>query len=233
MLEYRRASGESPYVACDDTEMEAVSVKEKVSLSSDKRSWSPSPLVGQIVLVTTLNEDSQSNVAPKSWISMMAFEPPLLALGCNSTHWTAQNILRTHEFAINIPGEDMVDRIWRMPGMAHPRTVERVGLTPILAQKVKPPLIEECKAHLECILVHHLEFESEIIFLGKIVAGSVDKEAYDSPDPYHFLKMLVFLENGTFGVIEHGQRIAPERGDGGMGRRWGGAFYDKEYDNTH
>ena len=79
-------------------------MKEKLSLTLDKHAWRPSPLLGQIVLVTTLNEDGQSNIAPKSWISMMAFDPPLLALGCNLNHWTARNILRTGEFAVNIMG---------------------------------------------------------------------------------------------------------------------------------
>jgi len=48
----------------------ACDVKEKLSFSPDKRTWSPSPLLGQIVLVTSLNEDGQSNVAPKSWLSI-------------------------------------------------------------------------------------------------------------------------------------------------------------------
>jgi hypothetical protein len=56
--------------------MPAGAAKPKVSLAPDKRGWHPSPIMGQIVLVTTLNADGVSNVAPKSWISMVAFEPP-------------------------------------------------------------------------------------------------------------------------------------------------------------
>ncbi len=37
----------------------------------------------------------------------------LLALGCNLSHWTAQNIFLSHEFVVNIPGAEMVDAIWR------------------------------------------------------------------------------------------------------------------------
>jgi hypothetical protein len=76
-------------------------MREKGSLPLDKREWHPSPPIGQIVLVTTLNADGQSNVAPKSWITMAAFDPPMLALGCNLEHWTAQNILRSGEFVVN------------------------------------------------------------------------------------------------------------------------------------
>jgi len=181
-------------------------MKEKVSFSPDKRTWRPSPLLGQIVLVTSVNEDGQSNVAPKSWLSMMASEPPLLALGCNLTHWTAQNIVRRQEFVVNIPGDELAEVVWKSATLPHPRPVESIGLTPIPAQKVKAPLIEECKAHLECILVQHLTFGAEIIILGRIVAISVDREAVEAQDPYEYLRLFAFLEGGTFGVIEKARR---------------------------
>ncbi len=185
-------------------------MKTKISLPTDKRSWKPSPLAGQIVLVTTLNEDGQSTLAPKSWISMMAFNPPLLALGCNLAHVTAQNILRSREFVINIPGEELAEQVWRASALSHPRPVESAGLTPVPAQRVGPPLIEECKAHLECQLTQHFEFGSEVIFFGEIVAGSMDQAAFESANPYEYLKMIVFLENGQFGVIENSRRIGPK-----------------------
>ncbi len=182
-------------------------MKEKVCLSFDKRMWRPSPLLGQIVLVTSLNEDGQSNVAPKSWISMMAFEPSLLALGCNLAHWTAQNILARQEFVVNVPGDELVEIVWKSQALPHPRPVESIGLTPIPAQKVKPPLIAECKAHLECTFVQHLVFGSEVIILGKIVAASADREAIEAQDPYAYLRLFAFLENGTYGVVEKARHL--------------------------
>lgn len=189
-----------------------MSHKGKISLAPDKRVWSPSPLAGQIVLVTTLNQDGQSNVATKSWISMMAFDPPTLALGCNLAHQTAQNILRDREFVVNVPGAELADLAWRVPALPHPRPVEAVGLTPIPAQKVHPPLIQECKAHLECTLVQHLTFGTEIVLFGEILAGAIDREAFESPDPYQYLKMFVFLEDGRFGVIEDSRRPGEQAG---------------------
>ncbi len=185
-------------------------MKEKVSFSLDKRTWRPSPLLGQIVLVTTLNEDGRSNVAPKSWVSMMAFEPPMLALGCNLAHWTAQNILRRKEFVVNVPGAELAETVWRSHAVPHPRPVERIGLTPVPAQKVGPPLIEECKAHLECRLVQDLAFGAELVILGQIVAVSVDREAVEASDPYGYLRLFAFLENHTYGVIENGRRVEHE-----------------------
>ena len=182
-------------------------MKEKVSLSFDKRMWSPSPLLGQIVLVTSLNEDGQSNVAPKSWISMMAFEPSLLALGCNLAHWTARNILARQEFVVNIPGDELVDVVWKSHSLPHPRPVESIGLTSMPAQKVRPPLIAECKAHLECTYLQHLAFGEEVILLGKIVAASVDREALEAQDPYAYLRLFAFLQDGVYGTVERAYRL--------------------------
>jgi flavin reductase (DIM6/NTAB) family NADH-FMN oxidoreductase RutF len=182
-------------------------MKEKVNFSSDKRNWSPSPLLGQIVLVTSLNGDGQSNVAPKSWISMMAFEPSLLALGCNAAHWTAQNILQRREFVVNIPGDDLAELVWQAHTLPHPRPVENIGLTPRAAQKVKPPLIEECKAHVECSMVQYVAFGDELIILGQILAASVDREALEAQDPYAYLRPLTFLEKDAYGVIERAKRL--------------------------
>jgi len=184
-----------------------LSMKEKVNFSTDKRTWHPSPLVGQIVLVTTLNEDGTSNIAPKSWVSMMAFKPPILAVGCNLQHWTAQNILRSKEFVVSVPGAELAELVWRSGELPHPRPVEAAGLTPIPALKVKPPRVEECKAHLECVLDRHLTYGDEVILLGRIVAVSVDKEACEAEDPYGYLQMIVYLEGGTYGVVERARQL--------------------------
>jgi flavin reductase (DIM6/NTAB) family NADH-FMN oxidoreductase RutF len=181
---------------------------EKVTLSLDKHAWHPSPLLGQIVLVTTCNADGTSNIAPKSWISMMAFQPPLLALGCNCHHWTAQNILQRHAFVINVPGADLAETIWQVQRLPHPRPVEAAGLTALPALQVAPPRIKECKAHLECHLVQHLNYGDELIFVGQIVALSVDAQALSAHDPYAYLRMVVFLEQGKYGVIEQAQHLA-------------------------
>jgi flavin reductase (DIM6/NTAB) family NADH-FMN oxidoreductase RutF len=186
-------------------------MKAKVNLDPDKRTWHPSPLLGQIVLVTTLNEDGTSNVAPKSWVSMMAFEPPILALGCNLEHWTARNILARKEFVVNVPGAELVEVVWRSPELPHPRPVEAIGLTPIQAQAVKPPAIEECKAHLECVLDRSLTYGDEVILLGRIVAVSVDREAREAGNSYGYLRMPVYLEGSTYGVIEQARQCGRGR----------------------
>ncbi|MBZ0283423.1 MAG: flavin reductase family protein [Anaerolineae bacterium] len=182
-------------------------MKEKINFDFDKRTWHPSPLAGQIVLVTTLNPDGVSNIAPKSWISMMAFKPPILALGCNLRHWTARNILVNSEFVVNIPGGELAETIWQCHRLPHPRPVEAAGLTPLPATKVKPPRVDECKAHMECLLDQHITYGDEVILLAQIVAVSVDKEIGNAADVYERMHMLFFLETATYGVIERSRHL--------------------------
>jgi flavin reductase (DIM6/NTAB) family NADH-FMN oxidoreductase RutF len=182
-------------------------MKEKVTVDPDKRLWHPSPLLGQIVLVTTVNADGTTNVAPKSLISVMTFRPPLLAIGCNLEHWTAQNVLRDQEFVVNVPGADLAAVVWHAHQVPHPRPVEILGLTPVPAQQVRPPLIDECKAHLECRLEQHLVYGREAILLGRILALSMDREATAAADPYAYLQLFCFLEEGTYGVVERARHV--------------------------
>jgi flavin reductase (DIM6/NTAB) family NADH-FMN oxidoreductase RutF len=182
--------------------------REKVGIPTDKRFWRPSPLIGQVSLVTTLNEDGGSNVAPKSLISMMGFDPPVLALGCILDHWTARNIIRSGESVVNLPGDDLAEAVWRAHELPHPRPVEAAGLTPIPAEKVKPPRIEECRAHLECVLDRSIPYGMEVVFLLRVVAASLDAAALKAEDPYQYLRPFAFLEDRLFGVVERARRLA-------------------------
>ena len=74
-----------------------------VELSLDKHSWSPSPLLGQVVLVTSVDAHGVIDVAPKSMVSMAAFAGPIVGFGCNVEHGTYRNIESTGEFVINVP----------------------------------------------------------------------------------------------------------------------------------
>lgn len=85
--------------------------------------------------------------------------------------------------------------------------METIGLTPIFAEDVDPPLINECKAHLECRLDQKLSYGDELILIGQILRCVVDSHTLKAKDPYESLRMIVFLEQGTFGVIEKARKV--------------------------
>jgi len=157
--------------------------------------------------VTTCNEDGTTNIAPKCWASMVASDPPHLAFNCNREHWTARNVLRSREFVVNIPGVELAEKVWSVSGLPHPRPVEAAGFTSLQANRVKPPRVEECRAHLECTLVDHKDFGREVWLLGRVLAATADAEIAKAKDPFRVMRSFVYLEPGTVGIIGSAFRV--------------------------
>lgn len=184
---------------------------KKVQVSLPKSSWHPSPLLGQVVLVSSRSSRGELHVAAKSWISMVASDPPTLSLACRISHRTAINILETREFVVNIPGDDLSRRVWEAAETPSPHLDGNPSdWTPAPATKVAPPLIKECRAHLECLLDASHRFNSEEVALyGRIVAVSADEILLrgETEERYRNLRPVFYLEEGLYGVIDAARRI--------------------------
>lgn len=174
-----------------------------------KRNWDLSPLAGPIVLITTLDVSGNVNVAPKSWISFVAANPPTLVIGCHRHHHTAQNLLATGECVLNFPASDHAAQTWnthqfREPG---PSECEARGFTPIPSMLVKPPRLQECRAHIEARLESVKWYGDECVLFVQVVAASVDEAAFEKADPFSYLRPIFFLGPGLYGVIEHSNQV--------------------------
>jgi flavin reductase (DIM6/NTAB) family NADH-FMN oxidoreductase RutF/uncharacterized protein YciI len=176
----------------------------KVPLALDKGSWHPSMLPGQIVLVSTVNAHGEPNLAPKSWITMAALSGPIIAFGCNTAHATYQNIVATGAFVINIPAEPLAERIWLLMRFHGTERLWQSGFTFQPAQMIRPPLIAECRAHLECELESVKPYADEVVIFGTIVAACIDADCQigDLADQYFALRPIFFLEDNTYGSID-------------------------------
>jgi flavin reductase (DIM6/NTAB) family NADH-FMN oxidoreductase RutF/uncharacterized protein YciI len=181
----------------------------KVAFPADKADWHPSVLPGPVVLVSTVNGAGEPNIAPKSFISMMAFGGPVLAFGCHRSHATARNAETAGEFVVNFPPEALAERIWAMPGSHGAQRITRSGLTLLPARAVAPPLVAECKAHLECTTELVTRLGAEVVVFGKIVAAAIDEDCLGSSlaDRYFRLRPVFFLEEGVYGSIDAAKRI--------------------------
>jgi flavin reductase (DIM6/NTAB) family NADH-FMN oxidoreductase RutF/uncharacterized protein YciI len=184
----------------------------KIAFPVGKADWHPSVLPGPIVLVSTVDAAGEPNIAPKSWISMMAFHGPVLAFGCHRSHATARNAETAGEFVVNIPPEALAERIWAMPASHGAERIVRSGLTLVPARQVAPPLIGECRAHLECTLKSVTRLGAEVVVFGTIVAASIDEDCAASclADQYFRLRPVFFLEEGVYGSIDTAKRIGAD-----------------------
>ena len=185
----------------------------KIAFPVGKADWHPSVLPGPIVLVSTVDTRGEPNFAPKSWISTMAFRGPVVAFGCHRAHATARNAEETGEFVVNFPPEALVERIWAMPASHGAERIARSGLTLLPARRVAPPLIGECKAHLECTLETVTRLGEEVVVFGKVVAAAIDEDCSGGTlaDQYFRLRPVFFLEEGVYGSIDTAKRIGAAR----------------------
>ncbi len=181
--------------------------KRTIDISErDGRIW---PLPGPIVLVTTRSAEGFENVAPKSWLGMVSAEPLMLMFGCNRHHHTAINLLATGECVLNFPGPDLAKLAWdaHRPMAPGPGELQARGFTPIPAEKVRPPRLLECRAHIEGRLESVKWYGDECVLFIEVIAASADEEAFTAADPYAHLRPIFYLAPGTYGVLERGEQV--------------------------
>ena len=173
----------------------------------DKQKWSPSLIPGPIVLVSTQNKDKVPNVAPKSWVQMVSFEPPILMFSGSKGNTTEKNILETGSFAVNFVDSSMAKTVYGCLKWHGEERIEKCGFTPVPASKIGAPLVDECKAHLECRFIDAKEIGTGFVIFGEIVAASIlDEILKAEPNKrYELLDQIVFLEDGVWGRVERGE----------------------------
>ncbi|MGB2990589.1 MAG: flavin reductase, partial [Candidatus Zixiibacteriota bacterium] len=110
------------------------------------------PLVGQTVLIGSVNKEGAPSLGVQSSISIFSSQPAIVGFGCKVNNGIAKNILSTGEFVINIPGADLAKKIWKIVEVVPTgeKEIQELGLTPVKSVKLTTPRIAECKAHLEC-----------------------------------------------------------------------------------
>lgn len=183
----------------------------KVEIPAEKSAWRPSLLPGPLALVSSLSSQGDFHAARKTWLTMVATAPPMLALCCHLAHRTAINILETREFVVNIPGEDLLARVWSAGDTVDAALEEEPpGWRFIPALKVRAPRVADCRGHIECELdgTRRLNDE-EIMFFARIVSVSVDASLIrGAPEQrYSALRSLLYLEPDLYTVVAGARKI--------------------------
>lgn len=117
-----------------------------------------------IALVSTVNQEGRVNVAPFSFYGVVSVLPPLLGIAVGRRQGkekdTLLNIRQTGELVINLVTESMAQKI-NIAAMDFPpeeSEVEPAGFSVRSAVSVRPPLIADSPAQMECIVKEILKF---------------------------------------------------------------------------
>lgn len=151
--------------------------KVEVDLSSFHRLLHPK----LVVLVTCINPlEGTTNIITLAWTTPISRHPPLLLIGMAPKSYSHELIAGPREFVVNIPTMDIVKETLfcgRRTGRIHDK-FEETGLTPLPAKMIRPPIIKECVAHLECKLHQQISMGDHTLFVGEVLTAYVNEGVF-------------------------------------------------------
>ena len=184
----------------------------RVPVSPDEHAWQPSLIPGVVTLVTSVAADGTPNVAPKSWVQMVSFEPPVLMFSGQPGGRTEANILATGTFGLSLVHAGLVARAWGCIQWQGAERIARGGFTLEPATRIAAPLVAECRAWLECELREQHRVAGTLVIYGEVVAASVHPAILERPprQRYPALDLAVFLEDGLYAALDRARPALPE-----------------------
>ncbi|MCL2657066.1 MAG: flavin reductase family protein [Betaproteobacteria bacterium] len=124
---------------------------------------------GPVILVTT-HDEGKDNVMTISWTMVMDFTP-VFAITTGAWNHSFAALRKHRECVIAIPTVDLLDKVVGVGTCSGVDTdkFSKFGLTRVPAKHVKPPLIKECLANIECRVTDIIE-KHGIVVLEAILA---------------------------------------------------------------
>jgi len=151
----------------------------KVELPEHRR-LQPGP-ASVVVIATCVGKEGGPNIITLGMYMPISSRPPMVCIGVAPRRYSHGLIEETGEFVVNVPSIGLEEQM-HYCGVKSGRDVDKfaeTGLTPIPAKTVKPPLIGECFGHLECRVVQRHVCGDHTLFVGEVVATSVDEDVMD------------------------------------------------------
>ena len=127
---------------------------------------------GPVVLVTT-HDGKKDNIMTISWTMVMDFTP-LFAITTGAWNHSFAALRKNRECVIAIPTVDLLDKVVGI-GMCSGADTDKFAqfkLTSVPAKLVRPPLIKECLANIECKIIDIVKKHNIVVLEG--VAAYLD-----------------------------------------------------------
>lgn len=146
-----------------------------------KQSWKPGNMLYPLpaVLVTAADKQGKQNVFTVAWTGTVCSDPAMVSISVRPERYSYHMIEETGEFVINLTTAKLAYAT-DYCGVKSGRDVDKfkeMHLTPLPADKVSAPLIDESPVNIECKVKQVLKLGTHDMFLAEVVAVHAD-EAY-------------------------------------------------------
>lgn len=151
---------------------------------------------GPVVLLTTTRQ-GRANVMTLSWHMMVEFEPPQVACVVSNANYSFAALRATRECVIAIPARKLATKAVRV-GNSSGRDIDKFaafGLTKMSATRIKPPLIADCFANLECVVIDTRFVKKYNLFILQVLKAWIDP-AQRNPKTIHHQGYGKFVVDG-------------------------------------
>ena len=128
---------------------------------------------GPVVLVTT-NDGKKDNIMTISGTMVVDFSPRF-AMTTGPWNYSFAALWKSRECVIGIPTVDLIDEVVGIGTCTGARTdkFKKFGLTPVKARHIRPPLIKECLANIECRVIDIVRRHNIVVLEG--IAAYLDR----------------------------------------------------------
>lgn len=131
--------------------------------------------------ISTTSEDGQDNLAPYSFVTPVAVDPPVLVFQAaphqdGTTKDTARNVLDTEEFVYNVVTESLVEEMSDSAAHVEESEFDLAGVDRERAAVVDAPRVAAAPAHLECTLRQTVDIAESTVLFGDVEYVSVDDD---------------------------------------------------------
>ncbi len=127
--------------------------------------------------IGSIGADGTPNLAPYSFFNAVSGSPPMFIFspGRGARRDTLANVTSVGEFTINIVTEEVAEAM-NASSASLPAEVDEfahVGVTAVPSTMVRPPMVGECKANIECVVDQIVDIGDPAIGNGLVIGTAV------------------------------------------------------------
>ncbi len=168
--------------------------------------WKPGNMLYPVpaVMVSCQRPGEKPNIITIAWAGTVCSDPAMVSISIRPERHSYDIIKETGEFVINLTTKDITFAT-DYCGVKSGRDVDKfkeMKLTPLASKEVAAPGIAESPVNIECKLKEIIKLGTHDMFIGEVVAVSVDDSLMDENNKFHLNDAgLVAYSHGEYYLL--------------------------------
>jgi len=137
---------------------------------------------------TNANGDKIPNIMTAAWGCPCSAQPPAIAVAIRGSRQTHKDISKHKAFTLSIPDTKILPEVdyCGIFSVAQENKFERTKLTPVPAEHVDAPYVQECPVIIELTLIKSCDTGTHTLYVGEIMDVKIRESALNAeglPNP--------------------------------------------------